>query len=139
MLETKLDLRAGNRENTVETLQSILASSLFIDPVAIKPASRLIADLGADSLDFVDLLFKIEKRFGIELHHGEFDFFSALDSSSRDLTPDGFLTPESLQKLTAWLPALAELPDPQRVTPGQLFSLLTVDSLVFMVERNRKS
>ena len=136
MLETK---HVSPAEDTLEALRSILASSLFILPAMIELESRLIADLGADSLDFVDLLFKIEKQFGIELHHGEFNFFSALDSSSRNLTDDGFLTEESLQKLTAWLPALAEIPDPERVTPGQLFSLLTVESLVIMVERNRKS
>ena len=136
MLETK---HVSPAEDTLEALRSILASSLFILPAMIELESRLIADLGADSLDFVDLLFKIEKQFGIELHHGEFNFFSALDSSSRNLTTDGCLTEESLQKLTAWLPALAEIPDPERVNPGQLFSLLTVESLVIMVERNRKS
>ena len=138
MLETSNQLRADGRDIRA-ALRAILSSSLFLDADQITPESRLIGDLGADSLDFVDLLFKIEKAFGVEFRHGEFDFFSALDSSSRNLSRDGWLTQESIAKLVEFLPALNELADPERVTPGQLFNLLTVESLVFMVERSLKS
>ena len=138
MLETSNRLRADGRDIRA-ALRAILSSSLFLDADQITPESRLIGDLGADSLDFVDLLFKIEKEFGLEFRHGEFDFFAALDSSSRNLSRDGWLTQESIEKLVECLPALNEVADPERVTPGQLFNLLTVESLALMVERNLKS
>jgi hypothetical protein len=48
---------------------------------------------------------------------------------------DGFLTAATLERVSPFLPGLSSVPDPERVTPGQLFSLLTVESLCIMIER----
>ncbi len=48
-----------------------ISNALKIDESNIDPESFLIGDLGAESLDLVDLTFRIEKAFGIELPEGE--------------------------------------------------------------------
>ena len=50
-----------------EKLQEIIAEQLEIDAEEIDYASNIIDDLGADSLDIVDLVMSIEDEFGIEV------------------------------------------------------------------------
>ena len=48
---------------------------------------------------------------------------------------DGFLTPETIDAIAPLLPGLQHVPNRARVTPGELFSLLTVETLCLMIER----
>lgn len=50
-----------------EKLQTIIAEQLEIDVDEITYASKIIDDLGADSLDIVDLVMSVEDEFGIEV------------------------------------------------------------------------
>ncbi|MBQ8227875.1 MAG: acyl carrier protein [Clostridia bacterium] len=50
-----------------EKLKSILSQQLEIDPDLITEDSNLFDDLGADSLDLVDMAMSVEDEFGIEL------------------------------------------------------------------------
>jgi acyl carrier protein len=115
----------------------MLADSLAIPEADITLQSRLIDELGADSLDFVDLMFAIEKEFGVKIPEGDFNFLTRLDFSSPTVMRDGFLTSETIDRLAPLLPDLATVPDRGRVTPSQIFSLMTVESLCIMIERQR--
>ena len=116
-------------------VRALIADSLALDESAITPQSRLIDDLGADSLDFVDLTFAIEKAFGVKLREAELNFLTRLDFSSPAVMQGGYLTSETLASIRPLLPALDRTPDPDRVTPGALFSLLTVETLCLMIQR----
>jgi acyl carrier protein len=118
-------------------LRSMLADSLAIPEAEITLQSRLIDELGADSLDFVDLMFAIEKEFGVKIPEGDFNFLTRLDFSSPTVMRDGFLTAETIDRLAPLLPELARVPDRSRVTPSEIFSLMTVESLCIMIERQR--
>ncbi len=48
-------------------MQEILAKQLNISKDSIKPESRLLEDLNADSLDFVELLMTMEDEFGVTI------------------------------------------------------------------------
>lgn len=48
-------------------MQDILAKQLNISKDTIKPESRLLEDLNADSLDFVELLMTMEDEFGVSI------------------------------------------------------------------------
>jgi acyl carrier protein len=116
-------------------MRALVAGSLAIPEADITPESRLITDLGADSLDFVDIGFAIEKVFGVALRESELNFLTKMDFSSPAVVREGFLTAAALDTIAPLLPALALVPDRARVTPGELFSLLTVETLCLMVER----
>jgi len=45
----------------------ILVQRLSLQPAQIRPDSRLIEDLGADSLDVVEIVMQLEETFGIEI------------------------------------------------------------------------
>ena len=50
-----------------EKVQKVLAEQFEIDPETITPETNIYDDLGADSLDVVDLLMSIEDEFGVEI------------------------------------------------------------------------
>lgn len=122
-------------EKIRQVMRGLVADSLALNVDAVKPESRLTDDLGADSLDFIDIIFLIEKKFGIKVREGEFDFVSRLDFSSPKVMKEGYLTREAIERLTDRLPALRQVPDPAKVTPAKLFSLISVETLSLLVER----
>ena len=122
-------------EKIREIMRGLVADSLALKLEDVRPESRLTDDLGADSLDFIDMIFLIEKKFGIKVRDGEFDFISRLDFSSPKVMKEGFLTPEAIERLKDRLPALNQVPDPTKVTPAKLFSLISVETLCRLVER----
>ena len=122
------------REQVLPVVQEVVADSLALDPEECLLDKRLIDDLGADSLDFIDMIFLLEKKFSVKIREGELDFLSRLDASSAQGMQGGPLSPEEVEQLTPWLPALKDVPDKTTVTPGQLFGLITVETLCVLVE-----
>ncbi len=51
----------------VEKVTKLLAEQLNIDAKTIKPTSRVVEDLGADSLDMIEMLMSLEDNFGISV------------------------------------------------------------------------
>ena len=123
------------RDEIESTLRALLADSLAVSRDEVTRERRLFEDLGADSLDFIDIVFSIERAFGIKVRDSELDFLSRLDFSSPAVMRDGYLTRETVERLSAWLPALREREDGEKVTPRELFSLITVGTLCALVER----
>ena len=50
-----------------EQAQKVIAEQLKIEPAQIKPDSRLVEDLKADSLDIVELVMELENTFDIQI------------------------------------------------------------------------
>jgi len=55
------------REEIFEQVKEVIADRLGVDPDEIKWESRLVEDLGADSLDNAELVMNLEEKFGIEI------------------------------------------------------------------------
>ena len=57
----------ANKEEIVGKVQDLISQSLGVSPDEIVPSASFIDDLGADSLDIVELVMLIEKEFDIEI------------------------------------------------------------------------
>lgn len=55
--------------STFETVADIISETCDIPRDDIKPESHVIDDLGIDSLDFLDVIFAVDKAFGIKVPH----------------------------------------------------------------------
>lgn len=53
--------------STPEKVKSIIAEQLGVKPEEVTPEAKFIDDLGADSLDTVELVMALEEEFGIEI------------------------------------------------------------------------
>ena len=118
-------------------VRACIADSLAVEPEDVLLSSRLIDDLGADSLDFVDIIFQLDSELGIKVRESEFHFITRLDFSSPEVMKEGHLTEDVLAKLDSWLPALQQVPDRAQVSPQQLFSLITVEAICIVASRRR--
>ena len=58
---------AMSQEAILEKVRSIVAEQLSVDAGEVKPESNFQNDLGADSLDTVELVMAFEEEFGIEI------------------------------------------------------------------------
>jgi len=118
-----------------EGVRDNIADSLAVAKSEITLQSRLVDDLGVDSLDLVDIVFTLERKFGINVRETEFNFLTRLDFSSPEVMRDGFLTASVVDKLSDWLPQIAAVPDRSKISPRMLFSMITVESICVVVER----
>lgn len=119
-------------DSAFETIKAILCERLACPPADVAPETRLFDDLGADSLDLLDLLFTMEKRFTIRLRDSELDRLLRGDFGGRDQGP---LSQADIKRLAEWLPSLGEVQGP--LYPADLFSHITVASLARVVEKKR--
>lgn len=117
------------------TVQRCIAESLMIELEKVQLLSRLVDDLGADSLDFVDIVFQLERELDVRVRGSEFEWLTRLDFSSPAIMQEGFLTDAVIERLSTWLPALATVPDRKKVTPRTLFSLISVEAMCLVIER----
>jgi acyl carrier protein len=122
-------------EHVLEATRTCIAESLAVDRTQIRPESRLIDDLGADSLDFVDIVFMLEQALAVRMRESELSFLTKLDFSSPEVMREGHLTREVVDRIEEWLPAIGEVPDRSRVTPAQLFSFITVEAICLAAAR----
>ncbi|MDH5356546.1 MAG: phosphopantetheine-binding protein [Gammaproteobacteria bacterium] len=60
-----------NKEHILSELQNILVEALRVDPKEITPEARIFSDLGAESIDILDIQFQIERSFGLKLDQNE--------------------------------------------------------------------
>lgn len=122
-----------NREDIIASVIDVLADRLVLEKEEIHLKSGLIEELGADSLDFLDLIFSLERKFSVKLRDANLDKFLKAEFTEENLTPEGFILPENIGKLKEFIPALAERQE--GVTPAQVFRFINVESLVMLVER----
>lgn len=60
------------QNNTIESrVKRIISMALDVDPDRVKDEARLLDDLGADSLDAVELIMAMEEEFGVEISDAE--------------------------------------------------------------------
>ena len=129
-MENRID-----RTTIFNTVRSCIADSLAIDEREIDNNSRLIDDLGADSLDFLDIIFALEKKFSIKLRDPGVELLARAEFSQDRLNESGFLSAEAVERLAQWLPAINTVENRDQISPQALYSFITVDTLVLLVEK----
>jgi acyl carrier protein len=60
-----------SQEEVFKKVQDVLVDALGVDAEDITPQAKLVADLGAESIDFLDIVFRLEKTFGIKVQQSE--------------------------------------------------------------------
>ena len=91
-----------NDEEILKKVQESVAGALGIEPEEIKPGSSLVRDLGAESIDFIDIIFRLERAFDIKIPSGE--LFPANLLKEEGLVQEGRLTAQGLKVLREKMP-----------------------------------
>ncbi len=102
------------REEIVQGVRECLGRVVDVDPSAIHENDSIIGQLGADSLDLLDLIFQLEQQFGIRITPRGIERAAQEKLGDISLERDGVYTPEALAELRLALP---EVP-PDELTEG---------------------
>lgn len=120
------------RDEIFSKIQAVLVDALAVDDDEVTMDAILTKDLGAESIDFLDIVFKLEQAFAIKIGQGE--LFPEGVSQDPEYVKDGMVTPKGLAAMKARMPHanFANLEkDPQVRKVAEIF---TVEVLVRFVE-----
>jgi acyl carrier protein len=118
-----------------DTVCRVVAEALGRD-VEVRVTSNLMNDLGAESLDFLDIVFKLEQTFGIQITRGEMERAARGDMSDEEFAPGGVISEAGLQRLRELMPEAADRIQPG-LRPMQILSLFSVQTFVNIVNTKR--
>lgn len=92
-----------NAAGVYPKVRAIIADVLVIDEDEVSQNSRLIGDLGAESIDFLDLVFQLEKEFKIKIPRGQLEKNARGDLAENEFEKGGVLTAQGLVALQNYL------------------------------------
>jgi acyl carrier protein len=92
----------ATKEEVFSKVRTALVDALGVDEDEVAPEARLVGDLGAESIDFLDIVFRLEKAFDIKIPRGE--LFPEDILTNAQYVQNGRMTPEGLQQLKARMP-----------------------------------
>lgn len=119
------------QEDIFAKVQEALVDALGVDDDEVTEDATLVGDLGAESIDFLDIVFKLEKAFGITIPREELSPEDILTNSQ--YVQDGVVTGEGMSELKRRMP-WADLSQFEKNPRVQDFgNLLTVRDLVSYV------
>ena len=122
-------------QEILDHLKPLLVEVLGVSPESIQQHSVLVADLGAESIDLLDLSFRIEEHFKVTIEANEIEREARQRLPGGTYEKDGFLTEEALAEIRQTAPEL----DPTKIVPGlrktDLPSLLNVAFFVKLIAR----
>ncbi|QDU39725.1 Acyl carrier protein [Maioricimonas rarisocia] len=90
-------------EEVFEKVQETLVDALGVDDDEVTREATLIGDLGAESIDFLDIIFRLEKNFDIKIPRGEL-FPENLAAADSGFVEDGVVTDKGIAELRARMP-----------------------------------
>lgn len=92
-----------NVDSVYPKVREIIADVLVIDEEDVTLKSRLISDLGAESIDFLDLVFQLEKEFSIKIPRGQLEKNARGDLAEDEFEKGGVLTVKGMEALKNYL------------------------------------
>jgi acyl carrier protein len=125
------------RDEIFGKVRDVLVDALAVDEEEVTPTATLTGDLGAESIDFLDITFKLEQAFNIKIPQGT--LLPEGVQNNPKFVVDGKVTPDGVAMLKEKLPHVdftSWEKDPQVANVLQVF---TVDALVKFVEQRLKT
>ena len=120
-----------------EKVKECVAEALGVEENEVTPKAALFDDLGAESLDLLDIVFRMEKIFHIRIPRDgiQKDALFGEGLKEEDLVVDGAITPLGIEKLLKGMPEI----DPSKVSEGfrvdDIPTLFTVQTFINIAKK----
>ena len=92
-----------SQEEIYQKVSATLVDALNVEEDEINPAATLQGDLGAESIDFLDIVFRLEREFGIKIPRNEL-FPESIFQGDPDFVQNGKVTQKGLDELRTKMP-----------------------------------
>jgi acyl carrier protein len=119
-------------DEVFQKVTETLTEALGVDDDEVTPDATLTGDLGAESIDFLDIVFRLEKTFGIKIPPG--DLFPDNVLNNPDFVADGKVTDAGLVKLKESMPHVEFGDFDQDPDVNKLSELFKVQTIVNYVK-----
>src|SRR5829696_4261041 len=124
---------AMSRDEIYMKVQAVLVDALGVDEEEVTPDAVIRDDLGAESIDFLDIMFRLEKTFGIKIPKGE--MMPENLASDPNIVRDGVVTPAGISMLKEKMPH-SDFSDFEKDPKlDNMSKLFTVNAIVNYVEQ----
>jgi acyl carrier protein len=120
------------QEQIFSTVRACVADVLAIDPAKVTPDASLIADLGAESLDFLDLVFRLETEYGVKIPRDGIRL-AAKEGLADGFDQGGVLTAEGLERMRILMPEIPASKLASGLRTHQIPELFTTETFVRLV------
>jgi acyl carrier protein len=121
------------RDEIYTKVSATLVEALNVDEDDVTPEATLQGDLGAESIDFLDIVFRLEREFGIKIPRGEL-FPESIFQGDPEFVQNGKVTDKGLAELKARMP-FADLSEFEKNPEvGHISDLFTVDLITRYIE-----
>src|ERR687885_2263566 len=121
------------QDEIFEKVRQQLVDALSVDEDEVTPQARLQADLNAESIDFLDIVFRLEREFGFKIPRNEL-FPESIFQGDPDFVKDGKVTAKGLAELKSKMP-YADLSEFEKnPTLEGISDLFTVNLIVSYIE-----
>lgn len=128
-----------NNQEIFNKVKEIIIDVLVIDEDKVQPTSRLIADLGAESIDFLDLVFQLEKEFSIKIPRGQLEKNARGDLAEAEFEQNGVLTEKGLIALKNYLSEVPQEYFKATMKTNEIPTLFTVETFCKLVDSALKA
>jgi len=91
------------KDEIYNKVRETLEDALGVDEDEVSPEATLAGDLGAESIDFLDIVFRLEKNFDVKIPRGEL-FPENLTSADASFIQDGVVTSSGIEELRTRMP-----------------------------------
>ena len=124
---------AMSREEILNNVRDTLVDALAVEPEEVTEDATLTGDLGAESIDFLDIVFRLEKSFDIKIPRGELFPDDLLNNP--DFVSNGKFTATGLAQIKKAMPH-ADFTDFEKDPDvNKMPDLFTVRTLVNYIEK----
>ena len=121
------------RDEIFQKVAATLVEALNVDEDQVTLASTLQGDLGAESIDFLDIVFRLEREFNIKIPRNEL-FPESIFQGDPEFVKDGKVTAKGLAELRSKMP-YADLSEFEKnPTLEGISDLFTVNLIVSYIE-----
>ena len=124
---------AATRDEIFEQVKDVLVDALGLDDDEVTAEATLMGDLGAESIDFLDIVFRLEKAFDIKVPREEL-FPAEAVLSNTDFVSGGKLTEKGLAEIKDKMPHTDLSGFEQDPDVNKIADLFTVDAIVNFIE-----
>jgi acyl carrier protein len=116
-----------------------IADALGCDLDQVKADASLIGDLGAESIDFLDIVFRLERAFKVKIPRGKLIEDARGDLPEADFEKSGVVTDAGVQRLKTFLSEVPADKFPAPLKVADIPRLFTVETFCKMVIRQQKA
>lgn len=118
-----------SQDEIFEKVKALMVDALSVEEDQVTPQARLQADLDAESIDFLDIVFRLEREFGIKIDRNEL-FPESIFQGDPEFVQDGNVTAKGLAELKAKMPYADLSKFEANPKFDQIGDLFTVDLIV---------